>query len=166
MKHLRSFLPLLAAIALLLVIFTLWVPQNRFLTAGNLIDLAQQISVNAILAFGLTLVILIGGIDLSVGAVVALAGVVCVSVLGAAGPLGGLAAGLGAAILLGVANGTLRSPHAHAAVHHHAGHDARRRAAWRWASTKAGPCRSATISASCSRWATRGSAAGCRCRSS
>jgi ribose transport system permease protein len=105
MKHLRSILPLLAAIAVLLVIFTLWVPQHRFLTPGNLMDLAQQISVNAILAFGLTLVILIGGIDLSVGAVLALAGVACVSVLGVAGPLGGLAAGLGAAILLGVANG-------------------------------------------------------------
>jgi ribose transport system permease protein len=105
MKHLRTFLPLLAAIAFLLVIFTLWVPQNRFLTPGNLMDLAQQISVNAILAFGLTLVILIGGIDLSVGAVVALSGVVCVSVLGVAGPLAGLAAGLGAAILFGAANG-------------------------------------------------------------
>ena len=92
MKQLRSLLPLLAAIVLLLVIFTLWVPQHRFLTTGNLMDLAQQISVNAILAFGLTLVILIGGIDLSVGAVVALAGVVCVSALGAA-------------LVLGVANG-------------------------------------------------------------
>ena len=105
MKHLRNLLPLLAAIALLLVIFTLWVPQHRFLTTGNLMDLAQQISVNAILAFGLTLVILIGGIDLSVGAVVALSGVVCVSVLGVAGPVGGLSAGLGAGILIGVANG-------------------------------------------------------------
>ena len=105
MKRLRHFLPLVAAIAILLVIFALWVPQNRFLTPGNLMDLAQQISVNAILAFGLTLVILIGGIDLSVGAIVALAGVVCVSVLGVAGPLGGLAAGLGAALLFGVANG-------------------------------------------------------------
>jgi ribose transport system permease protein len=105
MKPLRSLLPLLAAIALLLVIFALWVPHGRFLTPGNLMDLAQQISVNAILAFGLTLVILIGGIDLSVGAVVALAGVVCVSVLNAAGPMGGLAAGLGAAVMLGLANG-------------------------------------------------------------
>jgi len=105
MKHLRHFLPLVAAIAILLVIFALWVPQNRFLTPGNLMDLAQQISVNAILASGLTLVILIGGIDLSVGAIVALAGVVCVSVLGVAGPLGGLAAGLGAAVLCGVTNG-------------------------------------------------------------
>lgn len=105
MKHLRTYIPLLAAIALLLVIFALWVPDGRFLTAGNLMDLAQQISVNAVLAFGLTLVILIGGIDLSVGAVVALAGVVCVSVLGSGGPLIGLAAGLGAATLLGTANG-------------------------------------------------------------
>lgn len=105
MKHLRTYLPLVVAIAFLLAIFALWVPQNRFLTAGNLMDLAQQISVNAILAFGLTLVILIGGIDLSVGAVVALAGVVCVAVIGVAGPLAGLAAGLGAATLFGVANG-------------------------------------------------------------
>ena len=105
MKHLRTYIPLLAAIALLLVIFALWVPHGRFLTAGNLMDLAQQISVNAVLAFGLTLVILIGGIDLSVGAVVALAGVVGVSVLGSGGPIIGLAAGLGAATLLGTANG-------------------------------------------------------------
>ncbi|MEI7899980.1 MAG: ABC transporter permease [bacterium] len=105
MKPLRAFLPLMAAIAVLLIIFAAWVPQNRFLTSGNLIDLAQQISVNAILAFGLTLVILIGGIDLSVGAVVAFAGVACVSVLGTAGPLGGLAAGLGAALLFGFVNG-------------------------------------------------------------
>ncbi|MCX6874584.1 MAG: ABC transporter permease [Verrucomicrobia bacterium] len=105
MKHLRSLLPLLAAIALLLFIFAWWVPDCRFLTPGNLMDLAQQISVNAILAFGLTLVILIGGIDLSVGAVVALAGVVCVSMLHVAGPLGGMVAGLGIAVLLGLANG-------------------------------------------------------------
>ncbi len=105
MKHLRSLLPLLVAIAALLCIFTWWVPQGRFLTPANLMDLAQQISVNAILAFGLTLVILIGGIDLSVGAMVALAGVVCVSVLNLAGPLGGLTAGLAAALLLGLING-------------------------------------------------------------
>jgi len=107
MKTFRKFFPLLVAIALLLVVFTLCVPGGRFLTAGNLMDLAQQISVNAILAFGLTLVILIGGIDLSVGAVVALAGVVCVAMLPAFGPAGGLAAGLGAATLFGMANGTL-----------------------------------------------------------
>ena len=56
----------------LLLIFGLWVPN--FISAENMLDLVQQISVNAILAFGLTLVILIGGIDLSVGALLALVG--------------------------------------------------------------------------------------------
>ena len=40
MKQLRSFLPLLAAIAFLLAVFAVWVPQNRFLTPDNLMDLA------------------------------------------------------------------------------------------------------------------------------
>jgi ribose transport system permease protein len=105
MKNVRFFLPLVAAIAFLLVIFALWVPQNRFVTLSNLLDLAQQISINAILAFGLTLVILIGGIDLSVGAVVALSGVVCVSAIGVAGPLGAIVAGLGVGALFGMMNG-------------------------------------------------------------
>jgi ribose transport system permease protein len=101
----RAFLPLLGAIVVLLVIFSLWVPQGRFLTAANLMDLAQQISVNAILAFGLTLVILIGGIDLSVGAVVAVAGVVAVSLLNTLGMWGACLGGIGVAALFGLANG-------------------------------------------------------------
>jgi ribose transport system permease protein len=78
-KSIRQVLPLLLAIIVLLGLFRIWVPQ--FLGLENLLDLAQQISVNAILAFGMTLVILIGGIDLSVGAVVALIGTVTVAVL-------------------------------------------------------------------------------------
>jgi len=46
-----------------------------------MLDLVQQISVNAIIAFGMTLVILIGGIDLSVGALLALVGTTTVYVL-------------------------------------------------------------------------------------
>jgi len=46
-----------------------------------MLDLVQQISVNAILAFGMTLVILIGGIDLSVGALLALVGTTTVYIL-------------------------------------------------------------------------------------
>ena len=80
-------LPLLLAIIVLLGLFRIWVPQ--FLGLENLLDLAQQISVNAILAFGMTLVILIGGIDLSVGAVVALIGTVTVAVLAQHGLAGG-----------------------------------------------------------------------------
>ena len=81
MKTLRQLLPLLIAIVLLVAFFAFFVHGGRFLTMSNLLDLTQQISINAILAFGMTLAILIGGIDLSVGAVVALAGTVAVAVL-------------------------------------------------------------------------------------
>jgi len=96
-------LPLLAAILVLVGLFRIWVPQ--FLALENLLDLAQQISVNAILAFGMTLVILIGGIDLSVGAVVALIGTVAVATLAHSGLAVGMIAGLGVAAILGALNG-------------------------------------------------------------
>ncbi len=72
MNAYKRLLPLLIAVAGLLLLFRLWVPT--FLQPANLLDLAQQISINAILAFGMTLVILSGGIDLSVGALLALVG--------------------------------------------------------------------------------------------
>jgi ribose transport system permease protein len=102
-KSFRQVLPLLAAIVVLLGLFRIWVPQ--FLAPENLLDLAQQISVNAILAFGMTLVILIGGIDLSVGAVVALVGTVTVATLMHAGMVAGLSAGLAMAAVFGALNG-------------------------------------------------------------
>ena len=102
MKSFRI-LPLLLALGLLLGLFRIWVP--RFLLPENLLDLTQQISVNAILAYGMTLVILIGGIDLSVGAVVALIGTVSVLVLGHAGFPLSLLAGLFVAAVFGAMNG-------------------------------------------------------------
>jgi ribose transport system permease protein len=105
MQALRKVMPLLIAIVMLVVLFAVWVPEGRFLTADNLLDLAQQISVNAILAFGMTLVILVGGIDLSVGRVVALTGVVTVAVLSQHGLILGLLAGLSAATGIGILNG-------------------------------------------------------------
>jgi ribose transport system permease protein len=102
-KSFRQVFPLLLAIIVLLGLFRIWVPQ--FLALENLLDLAQQISVNAILAFGMTLVILIGGIDLSVGAVVALIGTVTVATLARGGLAVGLCAGLGVAAIFGALNG-------------------------------------------------------------
>ena len=102
-KSIRSGLPLLLAIAVLMGWFRIWVPQ--FLGVENLLDLAQQISVNAILAYGMTLVILIGGIDLSVGAIVALVGTVTVAVLAHHGVALGLCAGFAMAALFGIING-------------------------------------------------------------
>ena len=106
MTFTRRLIPLFCAIVALLTLFAFWVPDGRFLTTGNLLDLAQQISVNAIIAFGMTLVILIGGIDLSVGAVVALVGIVTVTFL-PHGLAAGLAMGLLTAAGIGAANGAL-----------------------------------------------------------
>jgi simple sugar transport system permease protein len=54
---------------------------NIFLTSGNLSDVLRQVSNNGIVAVGMTLVILIAGIDLSVGSVMALGSVVCAMLL-------------------------------------------------------------------------------------
>lgn len=105
MRGVRQMLPLFVAIAALLALFQFWVPSHQFLTPDNLLDLTQQIAVNAILAFGMTLVILIGGIDLSVGAVVALIGTVTVSVLVRGGLAAALLAGLVTAGVFGGFNG-------------------------------------------------------------
>ena len=71
--------PLLIAMLALEIIFGAFVPG--FWRARNQIDLMQQVSVNAILALGVTLTIIIGGIDLSVGAVLALVGTATVYML-------------------------------------------------------------------------------------
>ncbi|MEP7454973.1 ABC transporter permease [Phyllobacterium sp. SB3] len=55
--------------------------NNIFLSFGNLSDVFRQISVTGITAVGMTLVILIAGIDLSVGSVLALGSVVCAMLL-------------------------------------------------------------------------------------
>jgi ribose transport system permease protein len=104
---LRRLLPLIVSTAGLLVLFRILVPN--FLESENLLDIAQQISINAILAFGMTLVILIGGIDLSVGALLALVGTVaCYTLIPAGWHLGlapAFATGFGVAALFGLAHG-------------------------------------------------------------
>jgi ribose transport system permease protein len=69
-----------------------------FLLPENLRNVANQIAVIAILAIGMTMVIVTGGIDLSVGSLVAFAAVVAASLIGR---MGGEAAGTGAMVLGG-----------------------------------------------------------------
>jgi len=63
-------------LALVLVGAMLAAATPNFLTTANLINVARQISLNGILAVGVTFVLLTGGVDLSLGSVVALAGVI------------------------------------------------------------------------------------------
>jgi len=69
----------------LVLIFWAWTPY--FLTISNLLNIAQQTSINAIIAVGLTFVIITAGIDLSVGSIMAFAGVVMASLLQADQPI-------------------------------------------------------------------------------
>ena len=94
-------------IAFILICLVLSVVTPKFLTVSNLTIVVTQVSINALLAFGVTFVIITGGIDLSIGSTVAVTSVVAASF---AHPdtypvivpiLTGLAAGL----LLGAFNG-------------------------------------------------------------
>jgi ribose transport system permease protein len=67
---------ILMVLILLVVLMSIFAPN--FNRVDNLLNIARSISVNAILAAGLTFVILTGGIDLSVGSIVAVSGVVAV----------------------------------------------------------------------------------------
>ena len=95
-------------IGLLILCVILWILTPHFLTISNLLNITQQTSINAIIAVGMTFVIIAAGIDLSVGSIMAFAGVVLASALNAGIPLPlALLIGLGIGLLCGVVNGVL-----------------------------------------------------------
>ena len=93
----------LALLALIVVLSSL---SDRFLSSSNIINILRQISINAIIAFGMTVVIIGRGIDLSVGSLVAFVGVVGASIaVTEISPWLAMAAMIGVGILLGLWNG-------------------------------------------------------------
>jgi ribose transport system permease protein len=68
-------------LALVLMVVALSLASDQFLTISNLRNILLQISINLCLSIGMTLIILSGGIDLSVGSVLALAGAVAAGLL-------------------------------------------------------------------------------------
>ena len=89
------------------VIFTLG--SDRFLTPSNLMNIALQTSIIAIVAIGMTFVILTAGIDLSVGSVVALCGALAagLAVQQELGTYLGIILALVAGVVVGLINGLL-----------------------------------------------------------
>lgn len=69
-------------IALLVLIAVISSLNPNFFSSDNLLNILRQTSVNAIIAIGMTFVILIAGIDLSVGSVLALTGAVAATLIG------------------------------------------------------------------------------------
>src|SRR5690606_38727834 len=100
-----------AAGALIVVFVVLSIVAPSFLTADNLFNLGSQTSVNAVMAVGVTLVIITGGIDLSVGSVAALSGVIGVMLMAEYGfdPTLAIIGGILVGAVAGLVNGLLVS---------------------------------------------------------
>ena len=112
-RHRPLLWPLLALALLLLFnrfatpgFFQLEIRDGRLF--GTLVDILNQGSKVMLLALGMTLVIATGGVDLSVGAIMAIAGAVMAQLAGVSVPLA-ICGGLGVALLAGAWNGLLVS---------------------------------------------------------
>lgn len=68
-------------VGLLVIITIVTILSPSFLSTKNIFNILRQTSVNGIIATGMTFVILTGGIDLSVGSILAISGAVCASLL-------------------------------------------------------------------------------------
>ena len=79
---LKEFLIKYKSLVCLLVLITIVkILSPSFLSTKNIFNILRQTSVNGIIAAGMTFVILTGGIDLSVGSILAISGAVCASLL-------------------------------------------------------------------------------------
>lgn len=93
-----------ALIALVILFIGLCIASPEFRTINNVLSLLRQASINGLIAFGMTLVILTGGIDLSVGSTLALSTALCAGMI-----VGGIpaAAAMLLALVIGTAFGTV-----------------------------------------------------------
>jgi galactofuranose transport system permease protein len=104
---LGSFLQQQGALVMLVLVCTIAAFRyDAFLTPENLLNVLRQNSMLGLVALGMTFVILTGGIDLSVGSLMAVAGVVA-AYLAPYGLLPALIGGVAAATLLGLTNGVV-----------------------------------------------------------
>jgi ribose transport system permease protein len=97
-----------ALVVLLVAIGGLTLVSNDFLTGNNLANLARQVSIFGILAIGQLFVILTGGIDLSVGSILALSGAITAQLLVGGFPIPlAMLVGIAVGAVLGIINGQL-----------------------------------------------------------
>jgi ribose transport system permease protein len=97
-------LGMLIILVLLCVLMAVFAPN--FMEVANVLNVLKQVSITAILAAGMTVVILTGGIDLSVGSTLALSGVLSVMLSNAGvNPIVSMLAGAGVGCVVGAING-------------------------------------------------------------
>lgn len=107
LKKIWSNKPLIGLIIFAVIVSVL---NPRFLTHANILNVLRQTSINSIIAIGMTLVILTGGIDLSVGSILAFCGAVMALLLNAGhNPILALIVTLALGLVFGFFNGFLVS---------------------------------------------------------
>ncbi len=100
-SHLRVLFQKYASVLILVVLMGIMgVASPYFFTLNNLLTVGVQTSVNAVLALGMLMVIIVGGIDLSIGANLALSGILAAYLMRAGVPLW-------AALLLSISSGAV-----------------------------------------------------------
>ena len=114
MKGIKKYLKdnlgiILALVAMILFLYVYPKTHNTFLTTNNIFNVLRQSATNLMLACGMTMVIILGGIDLSVGSIIAMSGV-----LGAAAvvwhglpEIVGILIAILSGLLFGLLNGTI-----------------------------------------------------------
>ena len=104
-------LPVILALAVITVVFEIVSPNNVFLSAGNLVNLFIQSSVFMVLAMGEGFALLLGEIDLSIGYVAAVGGIIAADLVQKPGPdwpwWAAILAALLACALIGAIHGSL-----------------------------------------------------------
>lgn len=107
-KYLKMLQGLGPLLGLILITVVLSLINDQFLTISNIFNVLRQISINALIAFGMTFVILTGGIDLSVGSILGLSGAITAGMM-----VNGMDTGLAVAVglltgtIIGAVNGVL-----------------------------------------------------------
>ncbi len=95
-------------IGLVFIVILLAFLSDSFLTVDNILNLLRQISINALIAFGMTFVILTAGIDLSVGSLLALGSALTAGMLSSGmDPILAIFLGLIIGLVLGALNGLI-----------------------------------------------------------
>jgi ribose/xylose/arabinose/galactoside ABC-type transport system permease subunit len=104
-KLIRQLLPFGSLMLIVCILAAL--RPDTFLTVDNFLNVLRRSSVYGIVAIGMTFVIISGGIDLSVGSMLAVCGMIGAWAIGTTGIVAGTIAGIVAGLLSGLANGLL-----------------------------------------------------------
>lgn len=95
-------------LGLFLIVIVITILNPSFMTTDNVLNILRQVSISALIAFGMTFVILTGGIDLSVGSTLALTGAVAATMLASGiDPVLTMLAALLLGAVLGAINGVI-----------------------------------------------------------